>query len=74
MAGSAHRLESAAPIGADPGEAGQAGQLWEDKAPEPLRQKSDQGAQLARNNREALLAAAAGLTATVWLACRRRKR
>ncbi|MEU6093080.1 DUF3618 domain-containing protein [Streptomyces sp. NPDC047085] len=50
----------------------QAGQLWEEKTPDPVRQKTAQGAQLARHNRKVLLAAA-GVAAVVWLACRRRK-
>ncbi|MDT0469147.1 hypothetical protein [Streptomyces gibsoniae] len=53
-------------------EAAQAGQVWEERAPEPVRQKAAQGAQLARGNRELLLAAA-GATVVVCLAWRRRK-
>ncbi|MEU6889786.1 DUF3618 domain-containing protein [Streptomyces viridosporus] len=52
--------------------AAQAGQTWQEKAPEPVRVKTAQGAQLARDNRNLLLAAA-GVAVVVWLACRRRK-
>jgi hypothetical protein len=46
--------------------------VWQEKAPEPVRQRTAQGAQLARDNRKVLLAAA-GVAVVVWLACRRRK-
>ncbi|MER5402928.1 DUF3618 domain-containing protein [Streptomyces sp. NPDC002599] len=49
-----------------------AGQMWEEKAPEPLRQKTARSAQLARDHRTVLLAAAAGITA-IWLVSRRKK-
>ena len=52
--------------------ASQAGRMWQDKTPEPVRQKTAQGAQLAHDNRKALLAAG-GVTIMLWLACRRRK-
>ncbi|MFJ4366692.1 DUF3618 domain-containing protein [Streptomyces chartreusis] len=45
----------------------------QDKAPEPVRQKTAQGARVARDNRTLLLAAT-GAATLVWLACRRRKR
>ncbi|MFE4583639.1 hypothetical protein [Streptomyces chartreusis] len=51
----------------------QAGQLWQDKAPEPVRQKTAQGARMARENRTLLLATT-GAAALMWLAARRRKR
>ncbi len=52
--------------------AAQAGQLWQDKAPEPVRHTTSEGVRLARDNRSVLLAAARAVV-VVWLACRRRK-
>ncbi|MFD9590190.1 DUF3618 domain-containing protein [Streptomyces sp. NPDC059980] len=52
--------------------AAQAGRMWEEKAPAPLRQKTERFAQLAREHR-ILLLAAAGVT-VLWLAARRSKR
>lgn len=52
--------------------AAQAGGVWEEKAPEPLRQHAAQGARLARENR-ALIVAAVGAVAVVWLVSRHRK-
>ncbi len=52
--------------------AAEVGHLWEEKAPEPVREKTARGAQLARDNRTVLVAAA-GVAVLVWLACRRRK-
>ncbi|MET7745975.1 DUF3618 domain-containing protein [Streptomyces sp. NPDC005385] len=49
-----------------------AGRVWEDKAPEPLRQKTNQYAQQARDNRSTLLVAASGIT-LLWLVRRSRK-
>ncbi|MFE2537032.1 DUF3618 domain-containing protein [Streptomyces sp. NPDC059371] len=48
------------------------GRMWEEKAPEPLRQKTARSAQMARDHRTVLLVAAAGIT-VIWLASRRRK-
>lgn len=46
--------------------------MWEEKAPEPLRQKTAQSAQLARDHRTVLLVGAAGVT-VLWLASHRKK-
>ncbi|MGV9943581.1 DUF3618 domain-containing protein [Streptomyces sp. NPDC003401] len=51
--------------------AAQAGQLIQDRAPEPVRAQAVQGAQVARDNR-GLLLAAAGAGVVLWL-LRRRK-
>ncbi|MFF8537526.1 DUF3618 domain-containing protein [Streptomyces sp. SAS_267] len=50
--------------------AGQAGRMWEERAPVPLRQTAARSARLARDNRTVLLVAAAGVT-VLWLAGRR---
>ncbi|MET9915439.1 hypothetical protein ABZZ74_54240, partial [Streptomyces sp. NPDC006476] len=52
--------------------AAQAGQVWHDKAPVPVQHTTAQGARLARDNRNLLLAAA-GAAVLVWLACRRKE-
>ncbi|WP_172385880.1 DUF3618 domain-containing protein [Streptomyces sp. MNP-20] len=52
-------------------QAARTGRVWEEKAPEPLRARTAQGARAARNNRAVLLAAG-GAAALVWLAYRRR--
>jgi hypothetical protein len=46
--------------------------MWEEKAPEPVQQKTAVGAQPARDNRSLLLAAA-GMAVAVWLAHSRQK-
>jgi hypothetical protein len=46
--------------------------MWEEKAPEPLRQQAARSVQLTREHRAVLLLAAAGVT-VLWLAGRRRK-
>ncbi|MFG2359979.1 hypothetical protein [Streptomyces sp. NPDC048521] len=52
--------------------AAQAGRLWQDKAPEPVQQKTAQGARMVRDNRNLLLTVA-GVAVVAWMACRRRK-
>jgi hypothetical protein len=51
-----------------------AGHVMQDKAPEPLLQKAGQGIRVARENRTALIAAAAGLLALVLMRGRRKGR
>ncbi|MFJ7905195.1 DUF3618 domain-containing protein [Streptomyces sp. NPDC096198] len=50
----------------------QAGQLWDEKVPESVRQKTAQGVQAARDNHRILLAASGGAV-VVWFARRRLK-
>jgi hypothetical protein len=50
--------------------AAEAGQWWQDKAPESVRAKTSRAATAARDNR--LWLAAAGAAVAVWLVCRRR--
>lgn len=52
------------------GGAAQAGRMWEEKAPASLQQRTAQAAQLAREHRTLLLAAAAGV-ALLWLTRRK---
>ncbi|WP_030556043.1 DUF3618 domain-containing protein [Kitasatospora aureofaciens] len=66
----AHKAAQAA--GQARAKAAEVGHLWEEKAPEPVREKTARGAQLARDNRKVLVAAAC-VAVVLWLACRRRK-
>ncbi|MDN3261259.1 DUF3618 domain-containing protein [Streptomyces sp. CSDS2] len=51
--------------------AAQAGRLWQEKAPEPVRQTTARTARWSRDNRVLLLAG--GATLLLWLACRRKR-
>jgi hypothetical protein len=53
--------------------AGQAGQVWQDKAAEPVRAKAQQGVEVARDNRT-LLIVAGSVAVAAWLLLRRRGR
>ncbi|MGW5666250.1 DUF3618 domain-containing protein [Streptomyces sp. NPDC003758] len=82
-AGVAHQVQDKLPgtvrdnaaraVGEARAQAAQAGRVWEEKAPEPLRQKAALGARAARDKRIVLLVAAAGAV-TLWLARRRGSR
>ncbi|MFF4716909.1 DUF3618 domain-containing protein [Streptomyces eurythermus] len=51
--------------------AAQAGRVWQEKAPEPVRQTTAVTARWTRDNRTLLLAG--GATLLLWLACRRKR-